>query len=120
VWVEWPHARIRRELETNGGDVTRFVYQLEYNADATRDRHPPHDRRQVARFDHDADGQHNVGIEGLHLDVYRDGEQYEKTWDFPDVPLQHAPEFRKQYLFANADYFLDQFKAWHDFGREWR
>ena len=93
VWVEWPYARIRRELDTAGGTVTRFVYQLEYDAKATRDGHPPHDWMQVARFDHEVDGQHDAEIEGLHLDIYRDGETWAKTWDFPDIELRHVPDF---------------------------
>lgn len=120
VWVEWPYARIRRELATEGGDVIRFVFQLEYDAQATRDGHPPHDWRQVARFDHDVSGQHDIGIEGLHLDIYRDGEKWKKTWDFPDIEPRQAPDFCQQYLLQNADYFLDQFERWHDVGKEWR
>ncbi len=82
-WVEWPYARIRREIDTERGRVTRFVFQLEYNMQATQDGLPPHDWREVARFDHNVDGEHNVEVEGLHLDLYRDGEKYEKLWGFP-------------------------------------
>lgn len=118
-WVEWPYARIRRELDTEEGLVTRFVFQLEYNVKATPDGLAPHDWREVARFDHDVDGQHNVAVEGLHLDIYRDGEKYMQTWSFPTVPLDQAPDFCQRYLQQNADYFLDQFERWHDLGREW-
>lgn len=118
-WVEWPYARIRRELDTENGRVTRFVFQLEYNLKATADGLPPHEWLEVARFDHDVDGGHNVAVEGLHLDVYRDGEVYRKTWDFPSVPLNVAPDFCQQYLLSNADYFLDQFERWHNVGRDW-
>lgn len=119
-WVEWPYARIRRELDTADGRVTRFVFQLEYNLKATEDGLPPHEWREVARFDHDVDSGHNVDVEGLHLDVYRDGEVFRKTWDFPKIPLNVAPEFCQQYLISNADYFLDQFERWHNVGENWR
>jgi len=120
VWVEWPYARIRRELDTVDGDVTRFVYQLEYDAKATRDGHPPHDWRQVARFDHNVDGEHDVSIEGLHLDVYRDGEKFEKFRGFPNVPLNLAPDYCEDFLRERSDELLNEFEAWHDFGKEWR
>jgi hypothetical protein len=74
----------------------------------------------VARFDHDVDGQHDIEVEGLHLDIYRDGEKWAKSWDFPDIELRYAPDFCQQYLLQNADYFLDQFERWHDVGKEWR
>lgn len=119
VWVAWPYTRIRRELETERGGVTRFVFQLEYNVAATRDGLPPHDWRPVARFDHDVDGAHDVALEGIHLDVYRDGEKYRQTWDFPTIPVEHAPEFCQQYLLDNSDFFLDRFERWHDVGKEW-
>jgi len=54
-WIEWPYARIRREVETSQGVVTRFVYQLEYDVAATpAGTHEP-DWQPVARFDHNTD-----------------------------------------------------------------
>jgi hypothetical protein len=118
-WVEWPYARIRRELETEGGVVTRFVFQLEYDCEATTDGLLPHDWRTVARFDHDLDGPHNVNEEGLHVDVYRDGEVVMKSYDFPPVPLRKAPRFCERYLQENADFLIDRFERWHDIGDTW-
>ena len=119
-WVEWPYARIRRELDTEEGWVTRFVFQLEYNMRATQDGLPPHDWRQVARFDHNVDGEHNIEVEGLHLDLYRDGEKYEKLWGFPEMTANQAPDFCQEFLEERADELLDEFEEWHDVGREWR
>lgn len=119
IWVEWPYARIRRELEVENGIPVRFVYQLEYNVEASRDGLPPHDWRQVARFDHDIDGPHNVAEEGLHIDLYRDGERYEQSRDFPDVEVTDMPDFCQGYLEQNVDYFLDRFERWHDISEKW-
>ena len=53
-WIEWPYARLRRELDVDGGVPTRFVYQLEYDLDATVDGFPPRDilSRLKARASH--------------------------------------------------------------------
>lgn len=119
LWVEWPYARIRRELETERGVVTRFVYQLEYNAEASLDGLPPHDWHEVARFDHDIDGPHDISEDGLHIDLYREGEKYAQLYNFPAVPLNAAPEFCEQFLLNRADKLLDQFERWHDFDSKW-
>lgn len=120
VWVAWPYARIRRELSVSRGAVTRFVFQLEYDVRATPDGRSPHDWRAVARFDHDVDGSHDVAEEGLHLDVYRNGEKVETFRGFPEVPLNEAPDFCQRFLVVNSDDLLDQFERWHDVGEEWR
>ena len=119
LWAEWPYARIRRELDTEDGRPVRFIFQLEYDMDDSNDGLPPHDWRQVARFDHDLDGPHNVAVEGLHLDVYREGEKYMRTWSFPEVPLREAPDFCQQYLLRNADFLINRFEKWHSVGRKW-
>lgn len=118
-WVEWPYARIRRELEVDEGVVTRFVYQLEYDMEATEDGLPPHDWRIVARFDHNIDGPHNVAEEGLHIDLYCDGKKYAQLYDFPDIPLEEAPRFCEKFLRERVDDLLDQFEEWHDVGGRW-
>ena len=87
---------------------------------ATQDGLPPHDWREVARFDHDIDGEHDVEVEGIHLDLYRDGEKYEKLWGFPRMTANEAPDFCQQFLRERADELLDEFETWHDVGREWR
>lgn len=98
VWIEWPYARIRRELTVDEGVPVRFVYQLEYNVEASYDGVPPHDWRQVARFDHDVDGPHDVADEGLHIDLYRDGGKYAQLYDFPRIPLTEVPDFCQEFL----------------------
>lgn len=73
----------------------------------------------MARFDHDVDGPHDVGEEGLHLDVYRDGEKYRRSTDFPPVPVNEAIAFCEQYFRENATYLLARFERWHDVERKW-
>jgi hypothetical protein len=119
VWVEWPYARIRRELAVENGVPVRFVYQLEYNMQASYGGLPPHDWRQVARFDHDVEGPHDVADEGLHIDLYRDGRKYEQTYDFPPIELTDTPDFCQRYLEQNADYLLERFEQWHDVEKKW-
>lgn len=119
LWVEWPYARLRRELDVNGGIPTRFVYQLEYDLDATVDGLPPNDWRQVARMDHDIEGPHNVAEEGLHIDLYRNGTKFKQSHDFPNVPLKQAPSFCEAYLQQRSDFFVDRFERWHSVGKKW-
>lgn len=47
-WVEYPHARVRVEIEKQGGVPTRFVIQIERRVDDGW--------HQVVRFDHDPSG----------------------------------------------------------------
>lgn len=107
-WVEYPTARIRFELDVHHGIPTRFVVQLEYRI---------YDEwRPVARFDHDSTGNqsHDVTEEGLHMDVYRNGEKYRVERGFPPVRLKRAPRYCKSYVRSNADRLLRRFEEWHN------
>lgn len=110
-WIEYPYARIRFELDTDHGEPTRFVVQLEYEVAG--------DWRVVTRFDHDRHGEqaHDITEEGLHMDVYRDGEKHRVESGFPPVSLSHAPRYCKTYLETHADQFLRRFEQWHDLKR---
>lgn len=122
LWIDWPFARIRRELSTNRGAVTAFVYQLEYNVAADTTRLQAEDWRAVARFDHDPESGagHDVTEEGLHLDVYRNGEKHVVLRGFPPVSLDEAPRYCENYLLENADALLARFERWHDIGGPYR
>jgi len=69
--------RVRRRIgyRHDRGEITRFVVQLEYRLDG--------DWAEVVRFDHDPEGTygHDVTAEGVHIDVYRDGEKL-RSGDF--------------------------------------
>jgi hypothetical protein len=89
--------------------------------EATEDGLPPHDWQEVAQFDHDIENPmgHDVSEEGLHVDVYRDGEKFMTTADFLDVPLSDVPQFCETYLQENAEFLIGRFERWHDVGEKW-
>ena len=121
-WIQWPYARIRRIIEAQDGTVTRFVYQLEYDVAATPvGTHTP-DWKQVARFDHNTDPSvgHDIRKDGLHMDLYRNGEKYRVVTSFPSVPLSLAPAYCEHYLEEHAPTLLKQFEYWHDLRGPWR
>jgi hypothetical protein len=104
--LDW---RVRRRvgLTAERGDVTRFVVQLEYRLDG--------EWTTVARFDHDAESEmgHDVTEEGLHLDVYRDGEKHRVEKDFPPVDLNRAINYCESYLEDNEQELIQRFELWH-------
>jgi len=122
AWIRWPYARIRRSLETERGDVIQFMTQLEYDVQATPSGQNTPDWQPVARFDHNSESfhGHDVSEEGLHLDLYRDGEKYKVKTNFPPVPLSRAFRYCEEYLMRHADYLLQQFEEWHDLRGPWR
>lgn len=107
TWIEYPHARLRFVLDTNG-TPSRFLIQLEYLVDD--------EWQQVVHFDHNpaAPDGHDIVEEGLHMDIYRDGEQYMVQTDFPPVQLSVAPRYCTMYIEQNADRLLRRFEQWHD------
>lgn len=119
LWIEWPEAKVRRKFSTYRGDVRGFVLQLEYNLTASLDGGSPAEWTPVARFDHNEDGPHDIREEGLHLDVYRDGEKYRRVRNFPAVVPNEAIGFCEQYFKQNADYLLARFERWHNIRGKW-
>lgn len=116
TWVRWPYARIRREISTDRGKVTRFVIQLEYDETASYGGTEQSVWQTVARFDHAPGGPHGHDItdEGLHLDLYRDGERYERSWSFPPIPLAKAPRWCEKWLEENCDQLVERYEQWHE------
>lgn len=111
TWIEYPRLRIRTEFAKHRGDVTRFVVQLEYNA--RPDVLEADDWRQVARFDHDpaAPNGHDVTEEGLHMDVYSDGEKVAVARDFPEISPNGAIDFCEEFLYEQRDELLARFDS---------
>jgi hypothetical protein len=107
-WVEYPHARLRVEIDRERGVPTRFVVQLE--------RRVGEEWCEVVRFDHDPENPmgHDVADEGLHMDVYRDGEKVRVKDDFPPVNLTQAPRYCIAYITEHAPALLRRFEQWHD------
>lgn len=111
-WVEYPHARVRVEIDKEQGDVTRFVIQLERSIEG--------DWKQVVRFDHNPENPngHDITKEGLHMDVYRNGDKARVKDDFPPVPLSDAPRYCILYVEQHADQLLRRFEQWHNLNQD--
>lgn len=116
IWIDWPYARIRRELDVDSGHVDSFTVQLEYDLAAFSPAPDDADWRVVARFDHDATapGGHDVTAEGMHLDIYRDGERYERLWGFPTLPAGRAMRYAEEVLRVRGARLISRFERWHD------
>ena len=121
IWIRWPHARIRRELRTESGEIVRFVVQLEYDVAAATEGDSSPAWCVVARFDHDVtiEGGHDVTAEGLHLDIYRNGERYDRLWDFPTLSPGAAMRYCEAYLMNWSELFLARFERWHGIRGPW-
>ena len=57
---------------------------------------------------------HDITEEGLHMDIYREGERVRVKDDFPPVGLIRAPRYCIAYLKTNAETLLRRFERWHD------
>lgn len=104
-------ARRRIGYSHDHGMVTRFVVQLEYRFD---------DRwAEVVRFDHDPEGEqgHDVTVEGVHMDVYRDGEKIRSPEIFPPMPADDALTSAEEHLTQHGERYIKRFEEWHDIRR---
>lgn len=76
-------------IDVEQGAVARFVVQLEYLTDPVSDNWS-----QVVRYDHGAKGSaesaHNVTEDGLHIDIYREGEKVDSHELTPPMPASQA------------------------------
>lgn len=101
--------RVRRRIgySHEHGEVTRFVVQLEYRSNG--------DWREIVRFDHDpeSDHAHDVTREGVHMDVYRDGEKLRSEEVFPSMPANDALTFAEAHLNQHAERYVKRFEEWH-------
>jgi len=101
--------RVRRRIgySHNHSEVTRFVVQMEYRLDR--------EWVEIVRFDHDpeSDHGHDVTDEGVHLDVYRDGEKIQAEEVFPPMPASDALTFAEEHLNEHAEQYINRFETWH-------
>jgi hypothetical protein len=101
--------RVRRRIgySHDHGEVTRFVVQMEYRLDS--------EWVEVVRFDHDpeSDRGHDVTVEGVHMDVYRDGEKLRSEEVFPPMPASDALTFAEEHLNQHAERYIKRFETWH-------
>ena len=101
--------RVRRRIgyDHDRGDVTRFVVQLEY-------------RRgggwvQAVRSDHDPASTHghDVREEGVHVDVYREGEKIDTEDVFPPTDPANGLTVAEAHLAEHAERYVTRFEQWH-------
>lgn len=101
-------VQLRTAFTTARGDVIQFMTQLEYWLSG--------DWRAVVRYDHDAvaPGGHDITDEGLHRDVYRDGEKVDTVQVTPPIPANDGFDFAEEDLAKNAERYIKRFEQWHD------
>lgn len=101
-------SQIRSGTTVEDGEVAKFVRQLEYRVGD--------DVLEVVRYDHDPDapGGHNVTEEGLHMDVYRDGEKIRAEQIAPPEPAGRALTRAEEHLAENIEQFVKRFETWHN------
>ena len=102
--------QIRIGRDVSRGTVSRFVVQLEYRHEGTW--------VPVVRYDHDqrptSSQAHDVTVEGLHMDVFRDGEKIRAEYVSPPIPAGPALDFAEDHLAENLEVFIRRFERWHE------
>lgn len=106
-----PNARLRVGYTHDGGQVTRFVVQLEYDLGS--------EWTEVVRADHDGTGEtgHDVSEAGIHLDVYRGGDKLRTERIFPPTLPGRAFTIAEAHLTQHAKRYIDRFEEWHGMNR---
>ncbi len=89
------------------GDVTRFVVQVEHRLDG--------EWAEVVRFDHDPHGEqgHDVTVDAVHTDVYRDGEKLRSPEIFPPMPANSALASVEVHITQHGKRYVKRFEEWH-------
>lgn len=105
--------RERVGRDTEHGEVSRFLVQLEYYHDGGW--------QIVIRYDHDPEGPdemgHDVTEEGLHMDVYRDGEKIDSPFVAPPMSAGIALDFAEDHMMENLERRVERYEEWHDIRR---
>jgi len=105
-------VRQRVGIDLERGRVTRFVVQLEYLIDPQTD-----EWAVVVRYDHDAEGgteaTHDVTEDGLHIDIYRDGEKIDSHELTPPLPANDALNAAEEHLADHLEGYVRRFEQWH-------
>ena len=104
-------VRVRFGADTDGKEVTRFLVQLEYDM---LDGWTP-----IVRSDHNPPGTygHDVESEGLHMDLYRDGEQVERRQIGPPMSSNAALNRAEEHLIGRSEEHITRFERWHNLNR---
>ena len=71
----------------------------------------------VVRYDHDAEGNdeatHDVTEDGLHVDIYRDGERIDSHELTPPLPANDALNAAEEHLTEHLQGYIRRFEEWH-------
>jgi len=101
--------QIRIGYTTDRGRVQRFFVQLEYNIDD--------EWHEVVRYDQDPGAPeeiaHDATEEGLHMDIYRDGEKVDQKIISPPLPADDAFNRAEEHLTENLQGTIERFEKWH-------
>ncbi|MFB6201129.1 MAG: hypothetical protein ABEI98_03875 [Halorhabdus sp.] len=100
--------QVRVGRDTEHGSVSRFLVQLEYY-------YLDDGWQTVVRYDHDPDSEfgHDVADEGLHMDIYRDGEKYRTEFISPPMEPAVALDHAEDHLAQNLQRYVERFEEWH-------
>lgn len=102
-------VRVRVGFDREKQTVTRFVVQLEY--------HHSGEWYPVVRYDHDGTGEsehaHDVTEDGIHMDIYRDGQKDATEYVAPPVPGSIALDRAEDHLQQNLQRFINRYEQWH-------
>ena len=103
-------VQVRIGFDRDRDTITRFVVQLEYHH--AGEWHP------VVRYDHDGTGEsehaHDVTEEGLHIDIYRDGEKHATEYIAPAHSGAKALNRVEDHLAENLQRFTNRYEQWHE------
>jgi hypothetical protein len=109
IYEDVVNHRFRRRAgySRNQQMITRFVAQLEYK--------PDDEWQPIVRFDYDPAGDHghDVTTEGVHMDVYRDGQKERVEEVFPPMSARDAFSFGEEHLKQHAEQYINRFEQWH-------
>lgn len=100
-------VQLRIAFSKDRGTITRFMAQLEYWLGGKW--------HEIIRYDHDRDapGGHDITEDGLHRDVYRDGEKIESVQVTGPIPANEGFNYAEDDLRENAERYIKRFEQWH-------
>jgi hypothetical protein len=61
----------------------------------------------------DSERSHDVSEDGLHIDIYRDGEKDATEFVTPPLPAGVALDYAEDHLLENLERFITRFEQWH-------
>ena len=69
----------------------------------------------MVRYDHDRDaaGGHDITTDGLHQDVYRDGEKHRVERVTGPISANEGFNAAEEDLQQNAERYIRRFESWH-------